>query len=467
MAKEASLVMRRRFLGRILESGLLMIAVALGVGAAAAGLSLLFHTKEYSDDLLKSAEYREIVVSTRSNAEDMEFPFVERTEEETVLTSNDLKAGELIDEVAYSYITTNTRLRFITEDSNMPGQGGGPGGQQPQQESNNQDQKSNNKQQGNNNNNQDDERMQQMAAMMEEAKKISNNPDYIVPEVDEINGLEITEQFFNAWNLDTTEGSIFTMSDFSSRKNIIVLGSKAADLLNVQEYDSLVGKKLLAFDGVFTVVGVLEESGTNYDGYFYTPKQELSGGGQFTFRRGPDNSLLRFYVTDLEKLDAVAEQLNTYYENIYGEGQVEVSNPREEALRVVDRNSGISLLILFLSLSGLFIASVNVSNILISRALRMRKHVGILKALGASRVAILKLFVKESLTVTFIGALLGTGLAIPLAINMEEALGLGSVSYIYIILGVLIASFVTLLFTVLPARQNMDIEAAEAMRVAG
>lgn len=446
MTKEANLVMRRRFLGRILESGLLILAVALGVGAAAAGLSLLFHTREYSSDLLKSSAYREVVISTRSSAEDMEFPFVESVSEGTVLTAKDLKAGELIDEVAYSYITTDTRLRFITAETEAPGE-------RPQDNG------------GDSRQGQEDERRAQMEAMIEEAKSISDDPNYIVPEVDEINGLEITEEFFSAWNLDTTEGSIFTRSDFSSRKSIIVLGSKAAEVLNVQGYDQLVGKKLLSYDGVYTVVGVLEESGTDYDGYFYTPKEQLEG--DFSLRRSRDNSLLRFYVTDLDRLDDVADQLHGYFENLYGEGQVEVSNPREEALRVVERNSGISLLILFLSLSGLFIASVNVSNILISRALRMRKHVGILKALGASKVMILQLFVKEAVTVTLAGAMLGTLLAIPLAINMEEALGLGAVSYINIIFGVVIASLVTLLFTVLPARQNMDIEAADAMRVAG
>jgi hypothetical protein len=93
MASETSLIMKRRFFGRILESGLLIIAVALGVGVAASGLSLMFHTREYSSNLLNAAEYKEIVVTTRANIEDMTYPAVEKTPNTTRLTTKDLEAG--------------------------------------------------------------------------------------------------------------------------------------------------------------------------------------------------------------------------------------------------------------------------------------------------------------------------------------------------------------------------------------
>jgi ABC-type antimicrobial peptide transport system permease subunit len=118
-------------------------------------------------------------------------------------------------------------------------------------------------------------------------------------------------------------------------------------------------------------------------------------------------------------------------------------------------------------LAGLFIASVNVSNILMSRSIRMKKHVGILKALGGSKKSILMLFVKEALVITITGSILGTLLAIPLSITMEKSLGLGEVSWIYIIAGVCLSSVLTLMFSVFPAKQSMNIEASEAMRTAG
>ena len=44
MRSEAGKVVSRRFASRIVESGLLILAVALGVGAASSGFSLLANT---------------------------------------------------------------------------------------------------------------------------------------------------------------------------------------------------------------------------------------------------------------------------------------------------------------------------------------------------------------------------------------------------------------------------------------
>lgn len=463
MANETGIIMKRRFLGRILESGLLIIAVALGVGAAASGLSLMFHTKEYTRDLISSPSYKEIVVTTRANADDMVYPAVEKKENTTTLSIIDLKPGEIIDDILFSYIVEDSNMNLITEESilNFSQGNGFPGGPPPEESQNRTESNTSVKSESNENTPLVNDREQQMDEMKENFNSVKDNTDYIIPEIDHINGDAVTEDFFSARNFVANSGSLFAKSDYSSNKSIIVLGSELAKELNVQNYENIVGKKIMTWDAVYTVVGVLEYSDSKYDAMFLTPKKQLSNNN---FRRRFGNSQLRFYVDDVSKLDYVAEQLKNWFDKEYGEGQVEISNPVQESTKVSERNNGIGLLILFLSLAGLFIASVNVSNILMSRSLRMKKHVGILKALGATRNSILMLFVKESLLITGIGALLGTVIAIPLSKTMEESLGLGDVSWLYILVGVLLSSILTLTFSVLPARQSAAIEAAEAMR---
>ena len=82
---------------------------------------------------------------------------------------------------------------------------------------------------------------------------------------------------------------------------------------------------------------------------------------------------LRFTVEDPEKLDKTAALLSDWFITQYGEMQILISNPRAQALQLIKRNTGIGLLILFLSAAGFFIALVNVSNILMSRVIRMKK----------------------------------------------------------------------------------------------
>ncbi|MDA3810459.1 MAG: ABC transporter permease [Spirochaetaceae bacterium] len=462
MAKEAVKIIQRRFVNRMLESGLLILAVALGVGAAASGLSLLLHTNQYSEDMLSSTSYRELVITTKDKSEDMETPLVEKnTGDEVILTAADLTAAEIVPQVSFAYIANKTRMRFLNQEMiNRIGQdggaGGGPGDPPPDGESQPGDAPPDRN---------GDDRFTEMQKNIEDA---ASNPDVIIPEIDELSGYEITPQYFDARHLTAEYGSLFTERDMSSMTDFVVLGNNTAELLAVEgsELSTLIGKKILSFNSYFTIIGILEETGTIADDSFFRPDSGSSGGGF-----GPNNSganrQLRFTVSDPSELDEAAVLLTTWFETSYGEEKFVLSNPRAEAERLMNRNRGISLLILFLSLAGLFIASVNISHILMSRTLRMKKHVGILKALGASNKDVLKLFAGEALLITFIGAVIGTIIAFPLSNAMESAMGLDQGSWLFIMTGVIFSSLLTFAFSIIPSFQNSGFEAAEAMRTAG
>jgi ABC-type antimicrobial peptide transport system permease subunit len=462
MAKEPFLIIKRRFTIRLLESGLLILAVALGVGAAASGLSLLLHTNNYSEEMLSSTSYRELVVTTKDKAEDMETPVVAKSSgDEVILTSLDLTAAEIVPQVSYAYISNKDRMRFLNQEMiDRINQSGGPGtlppsgGAPPENDGDEGSQDSDR-----------DSKFEEIQKSMEDA---ASNPDIIIPEVEELSGLEITPQYFNAHNLNAEYGSLFTEKDMSSTTRFVVLGINTAELLSEEGSDiaTLIGKKILSFNTYYTIVGILEENGSSADDLYFTPDTGNVGGGFNNFNSG-GNRQLRFTVSDPAELDEAAMILKTWFENSYGEEEFVISNPRAEAERLVNRNKGISLLILFLSIAGLFIASVNISNILMSRTLRMKKHVGILKALGASNKDVFQLFSSEALVITLIGAVLGTIIAFPLSNAMEAAMGLDQGTWLFIIAGVILSSVLTFAFSIIPSFQNSGFEAAEAMRTAG
>ena len=118
MRNEPVVLLQRRFFSRVLESGMLIIAVALGVGVSAAGFALLTHTMAYSNEILQSPALREITVSTRSSKDDMDTPIIEKAVSDTsVLTSSDLDAAELVPSVVYSYVSNQSRLHFLNQSS--------------------------------------------------------------------------------------------------------------------------------------------------------------------------------------------------------------------------------------------------------------------------------------------------------------------------------------------------------------
>ncbi len=435
MRSEAGKVVSRRFTGRIVESGLLILAVALGVGAASSGFSLLANTLKAGSDMLASPAYRELVVSARSSAEEMTAPAVKSPKASSIaLTSSDLDAAELAPDVAYAYVQNRDELRFINAQGVAF-----PGGFRGVSE--------------------------------DELKKAQAQADLVIVEFEELQGFRVTPRFFDAWSLKAASGSLLTDRDAEGDANAVVLGSSAAEKIAGTKIPvaDLVGKKLLSREGNLLVAGVLEAYGeTSIDEAFFSPYKTYSSSGGFG---GPPrmwafNTMLRFAVSEPSKLDETAAQLTGWFESRFGESQITISNPRSEAQKLISRNAGIGVLILFLSLSGLFIALVNVSQILMSRGLRMRKGVGIMMALGASRASILGLFASEATAVAIAGSLIGGAFAFPLSMTMQDALGLSGGSWLFVLAGVALSWMLTMACSIAPAWQNSRIVPAQAMRAA-
>jgi ABC-type lipoprotein release transport system permease subunit len=452
-------IILRRFRDRTLESGLLIMAVALGIGAFSAGLSLIMNTIEFSNEIMSSPEYKELVISTRSDADEWGSPVIEKLVQETaVLTYADLAAAELAPDVEWAYVQNNSRLRLITADSNSftPPEGMAPPEEANSTEGGDSAEKT-----------QQNQEPRFLSLSDEELAAAEADASILIAEIEEVSGYEVSPQFFNSWNITAAAGSLFSESDLSGTGNVIILGSELAELLagDDMQTEDLLGKKLLARDGYQTIIGILTPVSDSYDQQFFAPYKDQTGG-LAGFRRMAFNTQLRFAVSNPEYLDSTAVLLDEWFTNQFGEGQVVISNPRAEAEQLVARNTGISLLIMFLSVAGFFIALVNVSNILISRVLRMKKNVGILMALGASKTRIRNLFLTEALMLAVIGGIAGALLAVPLSGYMESAAGIEAGSWLYITIGAVLAGVLTTLFGLIPSRQFMKIDPAQAMRSA-
>lgn len=447
MFSEPFKIIFRRFVDRLTESGFLIISVALGVGAFAASGTLFVNVVNQNDELLNSPTYKEIVVSTRAEKETMEFP-VEETllSDDTILTQSDLNISQMIPSIDYAYIMNNTRLKMINESFI--------------------------------NDSDNFQHFQQIKAINESPSNethIDENIDdalddksIVKSDADEISGYEITFEFFDAWNLSTEYGSLFSTNDYSSTNSLIILGSELAKTLldDDEDLSSLIGKRLLAMQGYQTIVGILEDSNSTYDYQFFLPYNDLSNNIGFSqLRKNFMNTQLRFSVSDSTQLESVSSMLEQSFESEFGKNQVIISNPRFEAEQTVARNAGISILILLLAISGLFISSINIAHILLSRTLRMKKHVGILMALGATRKQINKLFSLEAIMIIVLGTVLGLFIAIPINRQMQSALNLTINSNWTILVSAFVSSILIFSFTLIPIRRFDRIKPADAMRV--
>ena len=288
-------------------------------------------------------------------------------------------------------------------------------------------------------------------------------PEGPQPQIEFVEGWEVTPEFFDAWGLTAAEGDVFQAADVDRGEPLLVLGSTLGATLF--EDGEAVGRQVLARNQLYRIIGVLEPSGTDVDELALTPA--LIAAEQFQGFRGRFAALrtnLRFMVDDPEQLEEARAQLTNWFDSSHGAGAVAISVPRAEAEATADRNGRLATVILFLALSALLIAAVNVTNIFFSRAVRKRRTVGILKAVGASIRQVFTVFFLEAMAIGAVGAAVGLGLSALLSRLMEETIGFGALQIGLIVVGVLVSWGIVAVFNVVPASAAARVPAAEAIR---
>ena len=400
----------RALLGRPAESLLLAAGVALAVGASVIGITLAVTTMSISERLLSSLHYREIAVTTTGLAADA--PAWKKPPASVKLTIDDLaRARSVTQAVQYAY--TAEDISFHVEPIGDPR-----------------------------------------------------------PRLEEFNGVKVTRDFFAARELQAAAGSLFTPGDMERGDPVIVVGAELGATL----FDDRVAldRDFVANLRRYRIIGVLERSRTEVDEQAFVPTGFLrenyrpSGGDGITmgmvFFEHDRKQSLRFVVADRTLLGEAREQLSGYFDATYGDGVLRISDPRPEALAMADRYRRLARVILFLALSALLIATLNMSSMFASRALRRRRAAGILKAMGAARTRVFAVFLLDALVAGAIGSAAGVALAALLARLMEREFGVGGLDPGLIVAGVAASWIVVAACSVLPAVVAARAPAAEAIR---
>lgn len=447
----------RSVIGRPAESVLLSLGVALAVGATAAGIALAGRTAEQSRELLSSPRFREIVVAAREDADEMDLPAqVQSSTEVVLLTAADLEARSATQAIRYAYLANRTGFRFGESGFGQGGPGGQAQGGQAQAQGG---QAQGGQAQGRSGTGGGQAAGGGPGGQFQRVAP----PEGPQPQIEFVEGMEVTPEFFDAWGLTAAAGDVFQAADLERDEPVLVLGSELGATL-FEDGQSL-GRQVLARNQLYRIIGVLEPTGGETDGLAFTPARIAAQ--QFQGFRGRFQALrtnLRFMVGEPGDLEEARAQLTNWFDSSHGVGAVAISVPREEAEATADRNSRLATVILFLALSALLIATVNVTNIFFSRAVRKRRQVGILKAVGASIRQVFTVFFLEALAIGAAGAAVGFGLSALLSRLMERTIGFGALQIGLIVLGVLASWAIVAVFNVVPAQAAARVPAAEAIR---
>lgn len=206
-------------------------------------------------------------------------------------------------------------------------------------------------------------------------------------------GVEQGMMSFKPW-MKFKMGNWFSGED----KNEIILGYEIAEF-----EQRLPGDKMFipGVDGDFTVVGILERTGTHDDGTIFMPIKTV----QQVFKREGKITGIGIKLKDVEEIPDFEESLY----NVPGIQVVSMAQAKGTILGLI---SSAQIMVTAIAIIAGLVAVIGVLNTILMSVFERMREVGVMKAMGASWHHIFRLIWYETIILSAIGGVVGVLLAI-------------------------------------------------------
>jgi len=281
----------------------------------------------------------------------------------------------------------------------------------------------------------------------------------------------VTPNYINITNLVLKQGRFITEADNYQRRNVLVVGVNTVEALFPTEQDDVVGKVVRMNGTTWEIIGVIEKRKAGFFG-----ENEEDRKVFLPYRTARKAAPQRDAI--LHIIQAKPGQLNNAVLEIEGvlrqRRGVKYGEPNNFDVKTADNFiaqfdgiiGGVGLVAIAISCLGLLVGGIGVMNIMLVSVTERTKEIGIRKAIGATKGAIVLQFLLEAMTLTFFGGLVGVALAIAISkLIMLLIPSLPAVIPLWaIITGLAVSIGVGLIFGVLPARKASRLDPIECLR---
>jgi putative ABC transport system permease protein len=275
-----------------------------------------------------------------------------------------------------------------------------------------------------------------------------------------------TDQFAETSSLTLIEGRFFTAAESEGGRPVAVIGFQVATNLFIGE--TPVGKKIKIGGQSVEVIGVLERKGTflgefSWDNRILIPIRYLATA----FRYWPDYEI-QVKAVSVEQLDEAREELRGVMRRARrlrpGEADDFAINQQDMFLTTFNRvGAMIAAGGLFITGLSLFVGGIGIMNIMFVSVAERTREIGIRKAIGAKRRAILLQFLAEAAGICLLGGLIGLAIATAGMFGLRKFIpATMSVEIVLIALGTAIVTGVVSGF--LPAWRAARMNPVDALR---
>jgi putative ABC transport system permease protein len=281
----------------------------------------------------------------------------------------------------------------------------------------------------------------------------------------------VSANYAGITNIAIKEGRFISESDDQQRANVMVIGVNAADALFPGQTAQIAGTKVRMGGINFEIVGVLEKRKAGFFG-----ENEEDNAVFIPFRTAQKVAPAKGYLLLVIKARAgqTTEALQQSEDILRRRRGAKFGDPNNFDIKTADKfieqfdsiTAMIGLVAIAISSLGLLVGGIGVMNIMLVSVTERTKEIGVRKALGARRKDIVRQFLFEAMTLTFLGGILGVILAVgisKLVMLLIPALP-ASIPTWAVISGLTVSVGVGLLFGVWPARKASRLDPIECLR---
>lgn len=280
----------------------------------------------------------------------------------------------------------------------------------------------------------------------------------------------VSPNYDDVSNVVLREGRFITELDDQQRSNVMVIGVNAAEALFPGQSE-IAGTKVRMGGYNFEIVGVLEKRKAGFFG-----ENEEDNAVFLPFRTAQKVAPGRGYLLLIIKAHSgrTVEALEQSEEILRRRRNVAFEAPNNFDIKTADKfieqfdsiTAMVGLIAIAISSLGLLVGGIGVMNIMLVSVTERTKEIGIRKAIGARRRDIVRQFLFEAMTLTFLGGALGVFLAIGISqIIMLLIPSLpASIPTWAVVTGLTVSVGVGLVFGVWPARKASRLDPIECLR---
>jgi putative ABC transport system permease protein len=282
----------------------------------------------------------------------------------------------------------------------------------------------------------------------------------------------VTEGFQQIRRLVVFRGRYFDPDDMMTHAKVCLLTQELA--ARVFPNQNPVDQEIRVGELRFAVIGVFRERISTFGETEIARESVLVPFGLMTYYTGADYLRTLYVQADApEAVPAVTQQVREILKSRHRPGaEYEVENLTSllESARMISQ--ALTILLVVIALIALTISGIGIMNIMLVTVTERTREIGIRKAVGAPRDAILYQFLMEAFLISGTGAVIGIVIAvsIPVAINLvlrviPEAVGIRMpVSWVSVVLAFVVSCSTGILFGYLPASRAASLHPTESLR---